>query len=52
MRRQILAAVAELAGIASLAAGFWLISPAVGLISGGAGLIAVGLSLDPPARRS
>lgn len=50
--RTIFATVAELAGIASIIVGLWLVTPVLGLVAAGAGLIAVGIALDPPRPRS
>lgn len=41
--RATLTTLAELAGIAAVSVGCWLILPAAGLIAAGAGLIAVGV---------
>jgi hypothetical protein len=49
--REILSDVAELAGISAISGGFWLITPAAGLISGGLGLVLVGFSLAPRTLR-
>lgn len=51
MVRQILSAAAELVGIALITAASAVISPVLGLFVAGAGLIALGLALDPPAPR-
>lgn len=51
MVRTILAAAAELAGLALITAGCALISPVLALLVAGGGLVAVGLVLDPPAPR-
>ena len=44
--REIGSNVAEISGISAISAGFWLITPSAGLISGGIGLILVGLSVS------
>ena len=44
--REIGSNVAEIAGFGSISAGFWLYQPSLGLISGGIGLILVGLSVS------
>ena len=44
--REIWSNVAEITGFGSISAGFWLITPSAGLISGGIGLILVGLSVS------
>jgi hypothetical protein len=43
--RGILTTLAEVAGMAAVAAGCWLIFPPVGLIAAGIGLIVVGVAL-------
>jgi hypothetical protein len=45
--REIISTVTELAGIAALSAGFWLIHPWCGLIALGAGLIVLGIASSP-----
>jgi hypothetical protein len=45
--REIISTVTELAGIAALSAGFWLIRPWCGLIALGAGLIVLGIASSP-----
>jgi hypothetical protein len=45
--RNILSAATELAGIAALSAGFWLIHPWCGLIALGVGLILLGMASSP-----
>lgn len=49
--RTIFATVAELAGIASITVGLWLVAPVLGLVAAGVGLIVVGLAIDPPSPR-
>ena len=44
--REIGANLAEISGISAISAGFWLYEPSLGLISGGIGLILVGLSVS------
>ena len=44
--REIGANVAEISGISAISGGFWLYQPSLGLISGGIGLILVGLSVS------
>ena len=44
MVRNIVTTLAEVAGIAAISAGFWLILPALGWIAAGAGLIALGVA--------
>lgn len=50
--RTIFATATELAGIASITVGLWLVTPVLGLVAAGAGLIVVGLAIDPPRSRS
>ncbi len=52
MLRTVLASVSELAGIALVTSGLWMVSPVLGLVAAGGGLIAVGLAVDPPRPRS
>jgi hypothetical protein len=46
----ILSFLLEIAGIAAIVYGLFLLAPVVGFIGGGIGLILVGLALDPPGR--
>jgi hypothetical protein len=43
--RGVLTTVVEIVGLAAVAAGFWLISPAFGLIAAGGALVALGVAL-------
>jgi|GEM_PF-3762517 len=40
----------ELAGIAAVAVGLWMLAPWIGVTVAGLGLVAVGVALDPPRR--
>lgn len=44
------ATLAQLAGIAAITTGCYLIHPAVGWVVGGLLLVALGVALDPPKR--
>lgn len=50
--RLLLSALFELAGVAALVWGAFLIAPFLGFIVGGLGLILIGLAVDPPAARA
>lgn len=45
-----LSVTAELAGIAAIVLGCWVIAPWLGLIVGGLLMILIGVALDPPTR--
>lgn len=40
----------ELAGVAAVATGAWLLAPWIGLVVGGVLVASVGIALDPPRR--
>lgn len=46
----ILSLLLELAGVVGIVYGLFLLSPVVGFVGGGLGLILIGLALDPPRR--
>jgi len=48
--RPLISAGFELAGVAALVAGFWVLAPWLGLVIGGLALVLVGLAIDPPSR--
>ena len=50
--RELLSTVLELVGLTVLALGLYLLAPWLGVTVAGAGLVALGLALDPPQRRS
>lgn len=43
-----IASVLEVAGVAVLGTGLWMLAPWLGITIGGLGLVAFGLALDPP----
>lgn len=45
-----LSTACELAGLAVLAVGLWMLAPWLGVAVGGVGLVAVGVALDPPRK--
>lgn len=47
-----LSTLLELLGLLLLCAGLYLLAPWLGVAVGGAGLILLGLAIDPPARRA
>ena len=47
-----LSTVLELTGLVLVAGGVFLLAPWLGVTVGGVGLVALGLALDPPRRRS
>lgn len=48
----ILSLLLELAGLAAIVFGCYLLSPVLGFIIGGIATIIVGLAIDPPNRRN
>lgn len=48
----IFSAILELAGLAAIVYGFFLINPFLGFIIGGFAAILLGLAIDPPTRRN
>lgn len=46
----IVAAFLEIAGVGSIAAGLWMLTPWLGVVGGGVGLVLCGLAVDPPRR--
>lgn len=48
--RPLISAAFELAGVAVLVAGGWVLAPWIGLVMGGLALILIGLAIDPPNR--
>ncbi|MDO3068448.1 hypothetical protein [Mycobacteroides abscessus] len=48
--RPLVSAAFELAGVAVLVAGGWVLAPWIGLLMGGLALILIGLAIDPPSR--
>lgn len=46
----ILSFLLEIAGVAAIVFGLWLLSPVAGFIGGGLGLILIGLATNPPVR--
>ncbi len=47
---KLLSTVLELVGVASVAAGAWVLAPWLGFVAGGVLLALVGIALDPPSR--
>lgn len=50
--RFLVASALEVAGIALVATGLWMLAPWLGVTVAGAGLVAVGMAVDPPKRGS
>jgi len=49
LTRPLVSAFFDLAGLAAIVWGFYLIFPCLGFIVGGLGLILLGMVIDPPA---
>ncbi|AMQ66946.1 hypothetical protein SEA_CRACKLEWINK_10 [Mycobacterium phage Cracklewink] len=51
MTRELASGALQLAGVAAITYGCWLLAPWLGLIIGGVLVLLVGMALDPPARK-
>ena len=49
--RSLVASLLEIAGIAGMAYGMWMLAPWFGVTVGGAGLVVLGFALDVPPRK-
>lgn len=48
--RETITTLAELFGLGLVAAGCWMVTPALGLIAGGASLVAIGVTQAPTTK--